>query len=196
MLFSKRKKLADEYETWVKKPLEDGSKIKDCAFSVITFMVSKGFVKVPKDSIVITKAKYEELLARPLNVMGDLVISKIKNKCKYNKDDICVNADSEYLADYCPIDKDSVVITKEEFEKLKTQLKIKTNEAEWRADQLQALDKDFELLKKVVKCKDCKWLEEKHYEKDNEKPYIKLVCKLTKRQCRLYDFCSYGESKV
>ena len=91
--------------------------------------------------------------------------------------------------------KDKVVLSREKYEKLKTQLKIKTNEAEWRADQLQALDKDFELLEKVVKCKDCKWLEEKHYEEDNEKPYTKLVCKLTKRQCRLYDFCSYGEEK-
>lgn len=60
-------------------------------------------------------------------------------------------------AGYRKLPEDSVVLTREEYEKLKTQLKIKTNEADWRADQLQALDKDFELLEKVVRCKDCKW---------------------------------------
>ena len=31
-------------------------------------------------------------------------LNKLKKKCEYNKDDICVNADSKYLADYCPKD--------------------------------------------------------------------------------------------
>lgn len=31
-------------------------------------------------------------------------VNKLKKKCEYNKDDICVNADSKYLADYCPKD--------------------------------------------------------------------------------------------
>ena len=92
--------------------------------------------------------------------------------------------------------KDKVVLDKEAYNALITKLKIKTNEAEWRADQLQALDKDFEVMEKVVKCKDCKWLLEQHYEEDGEKPYVKFVCKLTKRQCRLNDFCSYGEEKI
>ncbi len=47
-----------------------------------------------KDKIVLTKEEYEELLARPLNTMGDLVISKIKNKDyelikKENYDKLC-----------------------------------------------------------------------------------------------------------
>lgn len=110
---------------------------------------------------------------------------------------MCEIITKELLKHYQPkLPEDKVVLSREEYEKLRTELRIKSNEADWRADQLQALDKDFELLEKVVKCKDCKWLEEKHYEEDNEKPYVKLVCKLTKRQCRLYDFCSYGESKV
>lgn len=94
---------------------------------------------------------------------------------------------------YRKINENELVISKEEYEKLKTQLRIKTNEADWRANQLQALDKDFEVLEKVVKCKNCKWLAEKHYEELGEEPYIKLVCMLTKRQCQLNDFCSYGE---
>ena len=53
MLFSERKKLADEYEEWVNKPLEDGSKVKDCALSVITFMVIKGFCKIPEGAVVV-----------------------------------------------------------------------------------------------------------------------------------------------
>lgn len=47
--------------------------------------------------------------------------------------------------------KDSVVLSREEFEKLKTQLKIKTNEADWRASQLQVLDKDIEELENKLK---------------------------------------------
>ena len=90
---------------------------------------------------------------------------------------------------------DVLVQVKEELEFIKRQLKIKTDEAEWRADQLQALDKDFEVMEKVVKCKNCKWLQEQHYEENGEKPYVKLVCKLTKRQCQLNDFCSYGEAE-
>lgn len=126
------------------------------------------------------------------------IITDIRKFIGYDTPYTQKKALADYLFEhYQPkLPKDSVVLSKEEYEKLKTQLKIKTNEADWRADQLQALDKDFELLEKVIKCKDCKWLEEKHYEEDNEKPYIKLVCKLTKRQCRLYDFRSYGESKV
>jgi hypothetical protein len=52
MLFSQRQKLADEYEQWVNTPLKDGSKIKDCALSVITFMQWKGYRKLPEDARV------------------------------------------------------------------------------------------------------------------------------------------------
>ena len=63
IIFSERKKLADEYEEWVNKPLEDGSKIKDCALSVVTFMTSKGYRKIPEDSVVLTLEEYEKLQA-------------------------------------------------------------------------------------------------------------------------------------
>jgi hypothetical protein len=61
MLFSKRAKLAEEYEKWVNQPLADGAKIKDCPLSVITFMVSKGFVQIPEGSVVLSKEEYELL---------------------------------------------------------------------------------------------------------------------------------------
>jgi hypothetical protein len=59
MFFSERKRLAEEYETWVNQPLKDGAKIKDCPLSVITFMHSKGFVKINENEIVISKEEYE-----------------------------------------------------------------------------------------------------------------------------------------
>ena len=49
--------------------------------------------------------------------------------------------------------------------------------------------------RKVVMCKNCKRLQEIHYEEENERPYIKRVCKLYNRQMQLTDFCSYGELK-
>lgn len=61
MLFSKRKELAEEYEEWVKTPLEDGSKIKDCALSVITFMQIKGYRKIPENAVVLMREEYEKL---------------------------------------------------------------------------------------------------------------------------------------
>ena len=79
MLFSQRQKLAKEYEQWVNTPLKDGSKIKDCALSVITFMQGKGFRKIPKGCVVMKKERYNELTERPLKAMGELVISKMKN---------------------------------------------------------------------------------------------------------------------
>lgn len=51
-------------------------------------------------------------------------------------------------------------------------------------------------LKEVVRCKDCRFLEEKHYEDEGEKPYIKLVCKLLKKQIQPNDFCSYAEKRL
>ena len=61
MLFSKRKELAEEYEKWVNTPLEDGSKIKDCTLSVITFMQTKGYRKIPENAVVLTREEYDEL---------------------------------------------------------------------------------------------------------------------------------------
>jgi hypothetical protein len=60
MLYRERKKLAEEYEEWVKKPLEDGSKIKDCPLSVITFMLIKGFCKIPENAVVLKREEYNE----------------------------------------------------------------------------------------------------------------------------------------
>lgn len=51
-------------------------------------------------------------------------------------------------------------------------------------------------LKEIVRCKDCRFLEEKHYEEDGEKTYIKLVCKLLKKQFQPSDYCSYGEKRL
>lgn len=47
----------------------------------------------------------------------------------------------------------------------------------------------------VVRCKDCKFHREAHYEDEGEPPYIKHICKLYKRTMQLDDYCSYGEKK-
>lgn len=47
----------------------------------------------------------------------------------------------------------------------------------------------------VVRCKDCKYCEECHYEEEGEKPYIKLKCKWSNYSHHPNDFCSYGERK-
>ena len=64
-----------------------------CAFYLYEIL---GYRKLPKDAkvfipdgqmVLLTRKEYDELLARPLNVMGELAISKIKNKkCKYFKE--------------------------------------------------------------------------------------------------------------
>lgn len=43
MLFSKRQRLADAYEEWVKRNSESGVKIKDCPLTVITFLDGEGW---------------------------------------------------------------------------------------------------------------------------------------------------------
>lgn len=55
-------------------------------------------------------------------------------------------------------------------------------------------------MNKLIKCKDCRFVREKHYEKDGEKPYIKSVC--TNKfglnntyQVHADDFCSRAELK-
>ena len=48
-------------------------------------------------------------------------------------------------------------------------------------------------LDEVVRCKDCRFYEEKHYEEEGEKPYIKKVCKILKKQFQPTFFCCYGE---
>lgn len=53
---------------------------------------------------------------------------------------------------------------------------------------------------KIIKCKNCKFFIEKHYENHGEEPYIKAVC--TNKfglnntyTVRVYDFCSRAEPK-
>jgi hypothetical protein len=45
----------------------------------------------------------------------------------------------------------------------------------------------------VVRCKNCKYCEEAHYEEEGEKPYIKLKCKWSNYSHQPNDYCSYGE---
>lgn len=47
----------------------------------------------------------------------------------------------------------------------------------------------------VVRCKDCQYCVERHYEEDGEQPYIKLTCKWSSYSHSPNDFCSYGERK-
>ena len=64
-----------------------------------------------------------------------------------------------------------------------------------RIKKREELENELQEKLKGIKCKHCKMLEEKHYEEDGEKPYVKMVCKLFKRQMHLEDFCSYGMPK-
>ena len=52
---------------------------EECA----TMAICKGYRKIDKDSVVLSREEYNELLARPLEIMGDFVISKTNKKCKY-----------------------------------------------------------------------------------------------------------------
>lgn len=47
----------------------------------------------------------------------------------------------------------------------------------------------------VVRCKDCRYCEECHYEEEGEKPYIKLKCKWSNYSRQPNDYCSYGERR-
>lgn len=48
----------------------------------------------------------------------------------------------------------------------------------------------------VVRCNDCKFHREAHYENEGEQPRVKHVCKLYNRTMQLDDFCSYGERRA
>ena len=88
---------------------------KCISFGQAIALYNAGYRKIPEGSVVLSREEYERLLTRPLNAMGDLVIGKIKNKkkCGYDKDDICVNSDSEHLTDYCPLKEELVQARKE-----------------------------------------------------------------------------------
>jgi hypothetical protein len=44
----------------------------------------------------------------------------------------------------------------------------------------------------AVRCKDCKYRKEQHYEESGEEPYIKYACKFTKYSMSDEGFCSFG----
>ena len=115
MLFSERKKLAEEYEKWINTPLDDGSKIKDCALSVITFMQIKGFCKIPENAVVLTKKKdiqqYE--WSKLVDKMG--VIEFGEKLCKETAEKFAEKVHNLFNRDI----KDSVVYTQEEKDILK-----------------------------------------------------------------------------
>lgn len=48
----------------------------------------------------------------------------------------------------------------------------------------------------VVRCKDCKYRIERHYEDIGEKIYIKYECKFTKYSMSDEGFCSFGAKKT
>ncbi len=125
-----------------------------------------------------------------IETLSDYLVDRIMSKLPENA--VVLNKD-ELTEKYVPIY--TFIQVKEELEFVKKRLKIKTDEAEWRADQLQALDKDFETMEKVVRCKDCRFYEEKHYEDEGEKPYIKRVCKILNKQFQPTFFCCLGEEK-
>ena len=47
----------------------------------------------------------------------------------------------------------------------------------------------------VVRCKDCRYCEEAHYEEEGENPYIKLKCKWSNYSHQPNDYCSNGERR-
>lgn len=47
----------------------------------------------------------------------------------------------------------------------------------------------------VVRCGECKYCEEAHYEEEGEKPYIKLKCKWSNYSHAPNDYCSCGERR-
>lgn len=47
----------------------------------------------------------------------------------------------------------------------------------------------------VVRCEDCLYCEERHYEEEGEKPYIKLGCKWSNYSHQPNDYCSIGERR-
>lgn len=47
----------------------------------------------------------------------------------------------------------------------------------------------------VVRCRDCRFYYDKHYEDEGEAPYIKRCCKYSNHTRQPDDFCSLGERK-
>ena len=48
----------------------------------------------------------------------------------------------------------------------------------------------------VIRCKDCMYLEERHYEELGDIPYIKLTCKWSNYSHQPNDYCSLAEPKM
>ena len=84
VLGCRRNPQAHEVEECIKCEFKNGM----CdVYRVAEKIYEQNYRKVPKDSVVISSEEYEKLLSRPLETMGDLVISKIKEeKCRYFKE--------------------------------------------------------------------------------------------------------------
>lgn len=80
MLFSRRKKLAEEYEEWVRQPLGDGSKIKDCPLSVITFLDSKGLLSGEQTARKIYRKGKELDENFDMTGLGEYIIANFLNE--------------------------------------------------------------------------------------------------------------------
>ena len=49
--------------------------------------------------------------------------------------------------------------------------------------------------RKVVMCKDCAYCEERHYEVEGERPYVKLTCKWNSYSHHPNDYCGCAKMK-
>lgn len=60
----------------------------------------------------------------------------------------------------------------------------------------ESLRKQYEMYDQVIRCKDCKYHHEAHYEEDGEDPIIKHKCKLLKGyQFSENHYCGFAERK-
>lgn len=60
---------------------------------------------------------------------------------------------------------------------------------------IEDFDNQSEDTIEVIRCKDCKYLEEKHYEEIGYIPYIKLTCKWSNYSHQPNDYCSLAERR-
>ncbi len=74
----------------------------------------------------------------------------------------------------------------------------------WTDEHIDELLNDFLVIPKetpaadvvaVVRCRDCRFYYDKHYEDEGEPPYIKRCCKYSNHTRQPDDFCSLGERK-
>ncbi len=103
-----RKIIYDDYKQWldVTGVIPKGTTYyNEClggAIDCANKLYNAGYRKLPENAVVLSREEYDELLARPLNAMGDLVISKIKNKNKEKIEKLEKTINEEYadISDY------------------------------------------------------------------------------------------------